>query len=409
MTMAKALTVIGIRNLKPQAKRIEIPDGHPKARGLRLVLQPIGAMSWAFRYEFAGRSRKLTLGPYPALDIPAARRAVEAAREKLGKGQDPATQKAEARRKPTVADFCGRYLAWLNHDEDHKPNTIIENTRYVRTMIEPALGKKFVEDVMFDDAERFLKEVFNRRTAVQLARNGRGGHGKTAPATMNRCRAVLRSMFELAESRFKMRLNGTNPVCGVSMKTENAHGGRKRLAQPDELPRLAEALDFYGAQYPRHVAAIWTLLLTGARVSEIALMRVDELRSDRVVKNVHKTDTSIGSKEILLPVQAQELLRNLDPVNGYVFGKIALRHVWEKVRERAECPDLQLRDTRRTFASAAKTAGKSLDQIGEMLHHTSTQTTKRYSWMFEKAKRDAVDETAATLAGIMRGGADSRT
>lgn len=404
--MAKALTTLAIKNLKPQAKRIEIPDGHSKARGLRLVLQPTGAMSWAFRYEFAGRSRKLTLGPHPALDIPAARRAVEAAREKLGKGEDPAAQKADARRKATVADLCSRYLVWLTDDEDHKPNTIIENTRYIRTMIEPALGKKIVEDVTMDDAERFLKDVFNRRTAVQLARNGRGGDGKTAPATMNRCRAVLRSMFELAESRFKMRPKGTNPVSGVSMKTENARGGRKRLAQPEELPRLSEALDFYGVRYPRHVAAIWTLLLTGARVNEIALMRANELRSDRIVKNVHKTDANIGSKDILLPAQAQELFRKLEPVDGYVFGKIALRHVWEKVRERAGCPDLQLRDSRRTFASAAKTAGKTLDQIGELLHHTSTQTTRRYSWLFEQAKRAAVDETAATLAGMMRGGAD---
>ena len=59
--MAKDLTVAAVRNAKPDGKRIEIPDG--KSRGLFLIVQPSGAKSWALRYRFNGKPRKLTIGP----------------------------------------------------------------------------------------------------------------------------------------------------------------------------------------------------------------------------------------------------------------------------------------------------------------------------------------------------------
>jgi hypothetical protein len=58
-TVARALTDIAIRNLRAEPKRREIPD--PGARGLYVVIQPSGVRSFAVRYCYAGKSRKLTL------------------------------------------------------------------------------------------------------------------------------------------------------------------------------------------------------------------------------------------------------------------------------------------------------------------------------------------------------------
>src|SRR5260221_14340335 len=76
--MAKDLTVKALENLKPGPARREVPDGH--TRGLFYILQPSGAASWALRYRFVGKPKKLTLGPYPAIDLPAARRRGRAGR-----------------------------------------------------------------------------------------------------------------------------------------------------------------------------------------------------------------------------------------------------------------------------------------------------------------------------------------
>jgi hypothetical protein len=63
--MAAKLTPIAVENAKPKrvagnAVRTEIPDrGCP---GLYLVVQSSRAKSWALRYRFKGKSKKLTLG-----------------------------------------------------------------------------------------------------------------------------------------------------------------------------------------------------------------------------------------------------------------------------------------------------------------------------------------------------------
>src|SRR5208337_5358008 len=91
--MAKDLTVKTLENLKPGAARREVPDGH--TRGLFYVLQPSGSASWAFRYRIAGKPKKLTLGPYPALDLRAARQMASEAAQSLARGDDPAATKKE--------------------------------------------------------------------------------------------------------------------------------------------------------------------------------------------------------------------------------------------------------------------------------------------------------------------------
>ena len=48
----KTLTDIGIQNLKPRAKRYEVPD--PDARGLRVVVQPSGGRDPLHRSRHCG-------------------------------------------------------------------------------------------------------------------------------------------------------------------------------------------------------------------------------------------------------------------------------------------------------------------------------------------------------------------
>jgi Arm DNA-binding domain len=66
------LTDIQIKKLALSKVRKEVPDG--KVSGLYLVAQPSGAKSWAVRYRIAGQPKKLTLGPYPTIDLATARK-----------------------------------------------------------------------------------------------------------------------------------------------------------------------------------------------------------------------------------------------------------------------------------------------------------------------------------------------
>ena len=75
--MAK-LTDKAVENQKPGPKRKEVPDA--AMPGLYLLVQPSGAKSWAYRYRFGRKTRKLTLGRYPKVGLAGARKAFERSR-----------------------------------------------------------------------------------------------------------------------------------------------------------------------------------------------------------------------------------------------------------------------------------------------------------------------------------------
>ena len=93
--MAGALTVLAVERAKSDpAKRLEIPDGG--LPGLYLVVQPTGAKSWALRYRYSGKPRKLTLGALPGIGLVAARDLARTAIRAVAEGRDPVETKREA-------------------------------------------------------------------------------------------------------------------------------------------------------------------------------------------------------------------------------------------------------------------------------------------------------------------------
>ena len=101
--MAKALTVQSVERFKPDpGKRLEVADG--LLPGLYFVLQPSGVRSWAVRYRHAGKPRKLTLGPYPVLDLGAARTRAREALQVVALGRDPASEKQDALKATRLAE-----------------------------------------------------------------------------------------------------------------------------------------------------------------------------------------------------------------------------------------------------------------------------------------------------------------
>src|SRR5687767_3297598 len=122
--MAKALTAAVVEQAKPAPHTkfaVEIPDA--KMPGLYLVVYPSGKKGWAVRYRFGGKPRKLTLEPYPVLELAGARLRARDALLEAARGRDPAAEKKlekKARReghtdrdlfKCVVAEFLKRHAS----------------------------------------------------------------------------------------------------------------------------------------------------------------------------------------------------------------------------------------------------------------------------------------------------------
>lgn len=184
--MARDLTVKALKNLKPGATRREVPDGH--TRGLFFVLQTTGAASWAFRYRFAGKPKKLTIGPYPAIDLPAARKLASEAVQAAARGENPARAKQTAKASARVAADPARDLV------DDVVATFIERHAKAKTR-------------SWAETERMLKkDVVGLWTGRRLSTIGRadvhelldGIVDRGAPIAANRILAALRRLCSWA-------------------------------------------------------------------------------------------------------------------------------------------------------------------------------------------------------------------
>ena len=110
--MAKGFTDIAIRNLQAGETRQEFPDAG--CAGLYVIVQPSGKKSFAVRYRFDGKPRKLTLKA--GVSLAGARKLAGDALLAVEQGNDPAETKKETRAKlkaakaDTVRALCENYL-----------------------------------------------------------------------------------------------------------------------------------------------------------------------------------------------------------------------------------------------------------------------------------------------------------
>lgn len=79
------LTDPAIRNAKPGEKPIRLFDGG----GLYLEVAPSGGKWWRFKYRFAGKEKRLSLGVYPEVTRKEDRAKRDDVRKQLATGTDP--------------------------------------------------------------------------------------------------------------------------------------------------------------------------------------------------------------------------------------------------------------------------------------------------------------------------------
>ena len=209
-----------------------------------------------------------------------------------------------------------------------------------------------------------------------------------APVQANRTLSLLSKLFTMAEI-WGWRELATNPCRGIRRFPETK---RRRYMTDSEAPRIADVLVRYDAKYPKAVAFIRLLILTGARPSEIATAELSWIDGDVLTL----PDSKTGERSIYLPKGVAKLFDVAGPPRRQIPY-----YVWEQIRLNANCPDLRLYDLRHTFASAALKAGYTLDQIGELLGHRNANTTKRYAHLMSDKALEIANATSAVLEEMM--------
>lgn len=381
--MAKDLTELAIKALKPGPSRREVPDGH--TRGLFFVIQPSGAASWAVRYRFDGKPTKLTIGPYPAYDLKTARQFASKALLDVARGIDPAATKREAKAaakdKPVddydfienvVKAFIDRY-AKKNHKHWRETERVLNNE-----LVSGWKGRR-IGEVKRAHIHDILDRMIDRGAPVQA----------------NRALTTMRKFFNWAVERDVLE---TSPCDRVRPPTPTTT--RDRVLNDDEIKASWAAFDAAGWPFG-DLAKL--LLLTGQRRGEAAKMKWSDVDFDRRVWNIPKANAKNGVfHQVPLSSLAIRVLKalpktNVDEIcNPYIFTTTGKTPVsgFSKAKRRFDsllqasansdgaakpnaggCSDRSwvLHDMRRTCASGMAKLGVAPHVVEAVLNHKSGQ------------------------------------
>ncbi|WP_243903765.1 tyrosine-type recombinase/integrase [Methylobacterium sp. J-070] len=291
---ARVLTVQAIERLKPDAaRRLEIPDA--TLPGLYFIIQPSGAKSWAVRYRHDGRTRKLTLGAYPALDLAKARTEGRAALQSVSLGQDPVAERKVAAPLPTrdligsvIDSFIERHVKPRN-----RPRTAEETIRILRTKVLPVWDGRKIQDIGRRDVIGLLDGIVDAGT----------------PVAANRTLAALSKLFNWAADRGVI---DANPC--VRIKAPAVETSRDRVLSDDELRLLGRACASIGWPFGPFVQI---LLLTAQRRDEVAKMRRVELREGGALWTVpSQRAKNDKAHDVPLSAAVQAILGSMPRVAG---------------------------------------------------------------------------------------------
>jgi integrase len=402
--------------LKPVTKDTLYRDSELKGFALR-VKPPSptappgahGAQTWVVQYRNkAGRTRKLKLGKVGTLTPDEARSEARSALGKVDRGGDPSATRHALRADLTVAQLVDRYLADGPADKPAKKRAswTMDASNLKRHVI-PLLGRRQLGTLTAADVQKFQRDVTEGKTKADEKTRARGrALVKGGPAAATRATLVLSAMLQWASDR---GFRPDNPGKGVKL---NKPRKRERYLSAAELASLGDA--FTKAEHqglnPNSLAILRLLVLTGARRTEIASLRWDDVDFDRGVLRL--PDSKTGAKIVPLGAPALAVLSQLSRKKGspWVFpaarGKghhVGMPRVWRKLRTMAKLKNVRMHDLRHGFASVAVADSSSLYLLGKVLGHSQATTTERYAHLQLDPVRAVANRTARKIAGALKG------
>lgn len=319
------LTDIAIRKAGPRDKQFKMYD----SGGLHLVVTPSGGKLWRMRYQFGGKEKLLSFGPYPELPLSAARIARDDAKRTLREGKDPGAtkrlRKASATTSENTFEAVAREWYELNRSQwvaRHSDDVIASLDKEIF----PVLGSFLLTDISAADVLAALRPIEKR------------GAKETARRIRQRMSAVF--LYAIASGRAE-----NDPAAVV----KNAMAPMKKGKQPAivDLDKAREMLARVEAEraHPATKLALRILALTAVRPGTLATtpwsewsapLDVWQIPADRMKLRLQHKDDEARDHLVPLAKQAIEAIEALRLISGR--GALAfpnVRHAHRPMSENA--------------------------------------------------------------------------
>jgi integrase len=298
------LTLTKIQNTKPAKRPIRLFDG----RGLYLEVAPAGSRWWRFKYRFAGKEKRISLGVYPDVGLKQARDKREAARKQVAEGVDPSEARKQARQTlidSTVNTVEAIAREWFEkHSPGWEPSYSAKLLSRLEANVFPWIGSRPISDIKAPELLSILRRVESR------------GALETAHRLLNYCGSIFRYAIGTgrAERDVSADLRG---ALTPSIPTHHAS-----ITDPQGVAGLLRAIEGYrGSEVTK--AALRLAPLVFVRPGELRKAEWTEIDLDAGEWRIPAERMKMPSKHIVpLSRQAVAILRDLRPLTGnghYVF------------------------------------------------------------------------------------------
>src|SRR6516164_9489117 len=381
--MARHITELGLRALKPRDQRYEKPIG----RGLSVIVQPSGGKSFAVRYRFGGRTRKLTLPG--GLSLAAAHRATADALYKVEQGIDPAIARAQQKQKQQLAnaDTFGAVAAEYLRREGKTLRSVERRRSTLDRLVIPVLGDRPIGEIKRSEIVRLLDQV----------------EETSGPSSADDCLAFIRKICNWHATRSD---DFRTPIIRGMARTKPAERARSRILNDDELRAVWNTAASQSGAFP---ALLQFLLLTAGRRNECRNMVWVEIDGADWTLPAVRNKTKV---DLVRPLSdaALALLKRVPRIDAgpFVFTTTGRRPIGglERYKKRFDeacgVTGWTLHDLRRTARSLMSRAGVNSDHAERCLGHVIGGVRGVYDrHEYHREKAQAYDALAAQIDRII--------
>jgi integrase len=305
------LKAVQVQSAKAGGKEYRLSDGG----GLYLVVKTNGGKLWRWSYEFNGKEKLLSYGPYPAVSLSEARKLHEEAQALKRHGTDPAAAKQAKKQeeqegkhessKPTFDQLTEEWFkTWSKGNSQRYAGTV--KTRLERDVL-PAIGNIPIDQLKKADLTKIISRIQDDRDAEDLAR---------------RLLQKIKQIFRHAMGKGYIE---SDPIAGTKPSDFLRSHKVKNFAriEPAQLPELLKKIEIYrGTPLTRLATKLMTL--TFLRTTPLILAEWSEIDFAEKRWKIPKEHMKGQSSPHIVPLASQtiqvlELVRAISGGSRYLF------------------------------------------------------------------------------------------
>lgn len=294
-----------IAGLEPAERIYKLSDGH----GLFIEVMPAGAKRWRLAYRFDGKQKKISMGIWPKVSLPAARINTARAKALIRDGRDP----SEARQLATAAEK--RERAQVRAKQQNRVRAVVDEWLAKSAPGWSAATLHQTRGRLENDVLPFIGETpIDELTAPVVLRNVQRIVDRGAIETARRVLRLIRQICAYAVITGKL---DTNPAADLSAALPSVRAKHMpAIVAPEKVGALLRAIDGYEGEAAVR-AALQLAPLVFVRPGELRCARWDEIDLDAARWEIPGDRMKMG-EPLLVPLsrQAVDILREMDPLTG---------------------------------------------------------------------------------------------